>query len=209
VVKCSPQKAVVALAKRASIVVCDCGYLRIQKKWRQEADEKLECPLPQVETDIIVPVAIASKKEEYSAATFRPKITRLISEFTLTLPKENPKIDSSRLEDEPYDIYNIGRTLADIKTDDAVRPVPGFHGGTAEAKKRLAGFIREKLSDYGRARNDPNADCTSNLSPYFHFGQVSPLCSLNSNGETVYALAKRQEINFPNWHVGLFLSILS
>jgi deoxyribodipyrimidine photo-lyase len=48
-------------------------------------------------------------------------------------------------------------------------------GGTTEAKKRLRDFIKNKLDEYADLRNDPCLDATSNMSPYLHFGQISPL----------------------------------
>jgi len=38
--------------------------------------EHIARPLIQIEGDMVVPVEVASPKEEYSAATFRPKIKR-------------------------------------------------------------------------------------------------------------------------------------
>jgi deoxyribodipyrimidine photo-lyase len=57
----SPERGIVAFARRASMVVCDRGYLRIQKKWREYAAKNMECPLVQVEGDVIVPVEVVSK----------------------------------------------------------------------------------------------------------------------------------------------------
>ena len=62
-----------------------------------------------------------------------------------------------------------------MNIDRSVKPVTGFHGGTVEAKNRLEKFIGNKLNRYDVLRNDPNEDGLSNLSPYFHFGQISPL----------------------------------
>ena len=36
-------------------------------------------------------------------------------------------------------------------------------------------FINRKLNRYDDLQNDPNEDGLSNLSPYLHFGQISPL----------------------------------
>jgi deoxyribodipyrimidine photo-lyase len=45
--------------------------------------------------------------------------------------------------------------------------------GEKEGKKICHHFIKNKLSDYDRGRNDPNRDAQSRLSPYLHFGQIS------------------------------------
>ena len=56
----SPEIGAVKHAKKASLVVCDRGYLKIQKQWRRYVAEQIGCPLLQVESDITVPVETAS-----------------------------------------------------------------------------------------------------------------------------------------------------
>ena len=53
--------------------------------------------------------------------------------------------------------------------------VSRFRGGASEAKRRLRNFVRTKLGHFAERRNDPCADCVSDMSPYLHFGQISPL----------------------------------
>jgi deoxyribodipyrimidine photo-lyase len=65
--------------------------------------------------------------------------------------------------------------LKKLKIDRSVKPSPFYTGGTSQAQKRLKKFIKDKLDDYDTKRNDPMQDCQSNLSPYLHFGQISPL----------------------------------
>jgi len=43
-----------------------------------------------------------------------------------------------------------------------------------EAEERLEEFISDRVQDYGRDRDRPDRDGTSSLSPYFHFGVISP-----------------------------------
>jgi deoxyribodipyrimidine photo-lyase len=54
-------------------------------------------------------------------------------------------------------------------------PVPGATGGTAAACRRLAAFVAGDLDRYAIGRNDPGRTIRSGLSPYLHFGQISPL----------------------------------
>jgi len=46
--------------------------------------------------------------------------------------------------------------------------------GEAAAQARLAEFLDSGLSGYGELRDRPDTDGTSRLSPYLHFGQISP-----------------------------------
>src|SRR4030042_4814509 len=59
----SPEIGVLQLAKKASLAVVDRGYLRIQKAWRDDASKKMDCPLIQGETDVVVPVEETSIQE--------------------------------------------------------------------------------------------------------------------------------------------------
>jgi deoxyribodipyrimidine photo-lyase len=79
------------------------------------------------------------------------------------------------LEFSGCDISNVAKVVSNINIDHSVKPVRFFHGGTNEAKKRLEEFISKKLYRYDDLRNDPNENCVSNLSPYLHLGQISPL----------------------------------
>jgi deoxyribodipyrimidine photo-lyase len=176
VIECfSPEIGAVSFAKKASLVVCDRGYLRIQKYWRQYVAENINCPLLQVESDVVVPVETASNKEEYSAATLRRKLLKILHQYIVPLSEETPKIDSSHLNFESYDISDINKAVSALNIYHTVKPVASFHGGTGEAIKRLEEFISNKLYRYADLRNDPNEDGLSNLSPYLHFGQISPL----------------------------------
>lgn len=171
----SPDRGIMLFAKQASLVICDRGYLNIQRHWRHYVANNIKCPLIQVEADIVVPVEEASSKEEYSAATFRPKIMKQLPKYLKVLENQKPKIDSTAHSYPSIDISNIENILTSLKINQKVTEVGFLHGGTSQAKINLQQFIGYKLSAYSKCRNDPNADCFSNMSPYLHFGQISPL----------------------------------
>lgn len=81
----SPTSAAEELSRNAALVVTDMGYLKIQRQWRKELARVIKCPLIQVESDAFVPVETASDKEQYSAATFRPRIYLRLTEFLVPL----------------------------------------------------------------------------------------------------------------------------
>jgi len=171
----SPERGVLQLAREASLVVVDRGYLKIQKEWRDYAAGRLNCPLIQVETDVIVPVEEASPKEEYTAATIRSKIHRKLKYFLAPLKENDPGADSLSLDFESFDLDDIGRAISKLRIDRSVKKVGSFRGGTEEAQRHLEVFLEEKLDRYPELRNDPTLDYLSNMSPYLHFGQISPL----------------------------------
>lgn len=171
----SPDEGAIVLAKRAAIVVCDRGYTRIQRRWREKVAKRIGCSLIEVESDVVVPVRAVSAKEEYAAATIRPKITRLLKRYLVPLRETRPKTSSVRPQFASIDIDDIDRIIGGMKLDRSVPACPEFRGGTDAAIKRLKDFIRNKLDRFGDLRNDPSLDHLSNMSPYLHFGQISPV----------------------------------
>lgn len=199
------------LAKHARLVVTDAGYTRFQKSWREKVGSRIDSPLIQVETDVIVPVVTASHKEEYSARTLRNKITPLFEEFLQPIDTIDVKISSTNLSFNTLELSDISSLLSELQIDNSVLPVSDFHtGGESHAEKRLHNFIEKKLPYYDKKHNDPSLDYVSHLSPYLHFGQISPLqCALEIRKSAVKDVASfldeliiRRElsINFVNYN---------
>jgi len=173
----SPEVGIIELARHSALVVVDAGYLKIQRQWRQIVAERIDCPLIQVESDVIVPVATASTKENFSAATLRPRIKRHLPFFIkplATRPLDHASLDLD-IDWEPFDISNIAQALLGLDIDHSVAPVTDWVGGTVSAKQCLADFINHKLDHYAELRNDPGQDNLSRMSPFLHFGQISTL----------------------------------
>jgi deoxyribodipyrimidine photo-lyase len=170
----SPETGVLKFAGRASLTVCDRGYLKIQKKWREYVSKSIGCPLIQVESDVVIPIEAVSSKEEYSAATLRRKLQRVLPQYLNSQDEQVPVIDSTKLDFESFDISDTSAAISKLEIDRTVKPSTIYHGGGLEAGKRLMEFIEQKLEKYAESKNDPNEDVLSNLSPYLHFGQISP-----------------------------------
>jgi deoxyribodipyrimidine photo-lyase len=170
-----PDKEIAAFSRDAGLVVVDDGYVRVERRWRRSAAAALDCPLLEVATNVIVPVEAASPKEEYAAATLRPKIYCLFDAFLMPLRETPLRIKSPEPALDSWDIGDTDAALAGLSLDRKVGRVPSFRGGASEAEKRLRTFVKGKLAAYAEARNDPALDALSGLSPYLHFGQISPL----------------------------------
>ena len=175
VLKGSPDANVIKLARRADTVIVDEGYLRIQRKWRRTIADSIDCPLDEVTANLIVPVEAASDKENFSAGTLRPRIRRQLDKFLVPLKREKLKKTALNLAIPGRIDLNDPALLTTLKLDTSVPPSPFFAGGADQARKRLNAFIEHKLDRYALDRNNPLLDCQSNLSPYLHFGQISPL----------------------------------
>jgi deoxyribodipyrimidine photo-lyase len=179
----TPADVALDIGRQAALIVCDRGYLRHQREWREVVAREVSCPVVQVECDLIVPVETASAKREYAARTFRPKVTRLVPEF-LEAPRRlrlRRKAHGLRIKGIPLDDDHI---LESMGVSSEVTPVPFFRGGTRSAKRILEDFVRTRLRDYARNRNQPQTDNVSHMSKYLHFGQISPSAVARIVGES-------------------------
>ncbi len=180
-----PPDVAAGLAAEAAWVVCDVGYLRHQRAWRRQLARAVACPVVAVETDVVVPVREASDKAEYAARTIRPKLHRQWDRYLVPLEQTRPKRDSLELElpearsgtlNSPRRAGDdLRRLLSELDLDRSVPPTGRFHGGTSRARGLLGAFIADKLNRYDAERSDPSLGIESHMSPYLHFGQISPL----------------------------------
>ncbi len=170
-----PEKGACALGKNAAVVIVDRGYLRQQQSWYRSAAEQCRCPLVQVEGNVVVPVELASPKEEYSAATFRPKITRQLDRFLHPCDAISPQHSSLSLDLPSLVAETTDALLSRLTLDSTVPASELFTGGPAEANRRFEEFLQHRLEGFTQNRNDPGGDGGSDMSPYLHFGQVSPV----------------------------------
>jgi deoxyribodipyrimidine photo-lyase len=171
-----PPKATLTAGERAALIVCDRGYLRHQKAWRREVAAHAGCRVVQVESDVVVPVNCASNKREFAARTIRPKIHKRLEEFLVALRRTSIKYPCSSDDFTGLDLSDADLVLKKLKIDRTVAPVTRFfNGGTSGAKARFENFLRQGLANYKEHRNQPQTDYVSHMSPYLHFGQISPL----------------------------------
>ena len=176
----SPVERVAELAARAALVVTDTAYLDPPRTWREDLAKRLEVPLVRVESDVVVPVGLASGKREWAARTIRSKIARHRDDDRFgPVPRLKPKRSSAdgTLELDPddggrCDLADPEALLADLDVDRSVPRVTRFRGGTGEARRRLKVFVDEILDGYAESRRAAERRGSSELSPYLHFGQI-------------------------------------
>lgn len=155
----------------AALLVTDENPLRGPENRLQTVVRQLRIPVWSVDSDVVVPSKLIPGKQ-YAARIIRPKLTRLRHEFlrdsrspaAKVAWKENPK--SLRCERSVLDAMKIDRS---------VQSAPAIRGGTRQAKRLLREFVNKKLAGYPERRNHPEDDGTSRLSPYLHFGNISPV----------------------------------
>ena len=170
-----PDRAALRLAESAALLVTDRGYLRHQRRWRRSVAERAPCPVFQVEGDLVLPIQEVSGKSEWAAATIRRKIHKIREHYLASPdPLRPPRRDSLGIRIEEALELNHD-LIGKLEVDRSVQPVSVFKGGTSRALARLERFCNGSLETYHSRRNDPASDLQSNLSPYLHFGQISPL----------------------------------
>lgn len=158
---------------KAAIVIGDENPLRETERWRQVAAQRLKVALVTVDADVIVPTALFPK-EEHAAYTLRPKIQALLPEYLAARREPNAKRAFAAAERPASDPFDAQRLLAKFGVKQVAPVSPYFRGGSRHAEERLAHFVNSILRDYPEARNKPELDGTSRLSPWLHFGHIGP-----------------------------------
>ena len=175
VLRGQPKQLIPELSEDASLLVIDRDYLRMQRKWRDTIVAAVNNSVVQIESNAIVPIEVVSNKEEYSAGTLRPKVLRVLTDFMTSLRRGKVKRLCPDFGLPGLDLTNIPDTLKALRMNNSIEQQVKFKGGTQEAKKMLHDFMQTKLDRFGDLRNDPSQDYLSNMSPYLHFGNISPL----------------------------------
>ena len=174
--KGAPDEVALNSGRSASLIVCDCGYLRHQKTWRDQVARQADCRVVQVESDVIVPLKVVSNKAEYAARTIRPKIHKHLTDYLTDFRHTTVKKSSLKLSIKGIDLKDIDAVLQQMKIDRGVPPVTGmFKGGSLQARQMFKAFLHRRLARYVDNRNQPQTDDISHMSPYLHFGQISAL----------------------------------
>lgn len=178
-------RVISVLAKEARVLVLDHGCLLWQKKIRNSLftmDELKHCNLYELDTEAVVPIHLASTKEEYSAATLRRKIIPQLNTWLCTRPKTRYFVQLRPQKalglDEFNGNYEDEEALWEwsckrLNIESSCKITNYQQGSHKVANRILDGFIDLKLKDYAMYRNHPDLDIQSNMSAYLHFGQIS------------------------------------
>tara|TARA_B100002019_G_C21269655_1_gene601445 strand:- start:454 stop:2070 length:1617 start_codon:yes stop_codon:yes gene_type:complete len=197
------------ISGRAAAMIID-DYPTYLPLWVQKRAAKTTSVwLEAVDSTGILPMQM-SEKEFSTAHSFRRFIQKNLLKAFESSPKENPlegveknlEVDDDRLaeiqKDTNFDSTplewmwrvaqggSIGRNaLAPLDIDHEVRAVRTKVGGSREARIRLDSFLRTKLGRYDVGRNDTDDGAASGLSPWIHFGHISPY-------EILYSILERE-----------------
>jgi deoxyribodipyrimidine photo-lyase len=156
----------------AAMVVGDENVCREPERWRKALAGKLRIPFLTVDADVVVPSAIFNRSFVL-LHHFRPKLQEQLPKWLVPLDKFSPQKEWKR----KVSTYNLSRDITEgfTKLDRSVGPVDSLTGGTRAALTRLREFTEKQLRDYDEKRNHPEMRGTSQMSPYLHYGHISPL----------------------------------
>ncbi len=156
----------------AAFAVTDGGHSPVQKRWRIDAAIASPCPFFIVETDTLVPPSDLYPKRAWSAAVLRRRLDSMAEGYMDPPAPGKVLYEGFSPDFESLSPLDAASSLGlDLTAGSTGLP----KAGARAAGETLAAFIEDGLDSYPGKANDPAADCVSGLSPYLHFGQISPL----------------------------------
>ena len=171
-----PVETALLYAAEAALVVCDRNYQKPVRRFYDDFAERAPCRVVQVEGEVVVPVETASPKHEYAARTLRIKLRRLMPEYLVPLQEQPVAHRADHLVFEStLDLSDVPKLVGTLKADQSVRPVRRFRGGAIQAEATLNHYLDARFLNYATVRGRPEAGAASHMSPYLHYGQISPV----------------------------------
>lgn len=175
-----------ALATHACAIVTDWYPAFFLPHMTDAAARKADVALDAVDSNGLIPLA-AHGRAFATARSYRAFVQKHLAEHLTAFPEDAPLARLARAPrmtaapsniakrwPEATDQLLTGRVsaLATLPINHAIAAV-ATRGGHDAGARLLRTFVAEKLATYGRDHNHPDADATSHLSPYLHFGHVS------------------------------------
>nr|CAH8827175.1 unnamed protein product [Trichobilharzia regenti] len=170
--------AVVNLVKSLNIgcLITDFCPLRAPRSWVKKVVQEMPTFIPFCEIDAhnIVPVWCGSDKREYSARTIRTKLFAQSSVYLTEFPPIIKHPYTSENTPNPPPIIDWETVLSKYVGDKSVKPVDWAIPGTQAGFNVLYKFIEKRLEKFDPHRSNVANPALSGLSPWLHFGQISP-----------------------------------
>jgi deoxyribodipyrimidine photo-lyase len=203
-----------ALSRRACLVVTDDTPTFFLPRMVAAAAARLTVGLHAVDGNGLAPLS-ATRREFPTAYAFRRFLQKdLLARFG-EAPADRPLQDTAipRFGPLPHDValrwppaaealLDEGEGLRDLPIDHGIGPTE-LQGGEAAAEAALAQFLAARLPRYDEARNDPDEDATSGLSPWLHFGHLSTWTVLHAlaahEGWSPAAVSSRADGSKEGW----------
>ncbi|MDJ0923708.1 MAG: deoxyribodipyrimidine photolyase [Acidimicrobiia bacterium] len=168
-----------ALADNAAVVVADDAPVFFLPAMTAKAARDLPVLVEGVDHNGMLPLAVTDRNF-LRAYDFRRYLQRELPAHLEARPDADPlrglvPAASGLLDDVAAKWTSLPPSRSVISALPVDRSVPAVEqrGGETAARDRLNEFVADRLGRYEQ-RNHPDEDAASGLSPYFHFGHVSP-----------------------------------
>ncbi|HET8723925.1 MAG TPA: deoxyribodipyrimidine photolyase [Anaeromyxobacteraceae bacterium] len=173
-----------ALSARACVVVADDAPFFFLPRMLEAAARRLAVRVEAVDSNGLLPVRLAGAAFP-TAHAFRRFVQREVRERLAAFPSTDPlDADGAAGAEVPDAVARrwprassallavAPEALRALPIDHGVPPVASSHGGGTAARAALHAFVEGRLARYPE-RSHPDADASSGLSPWLHFGQIS------------------------------------
>ena len=171
---------VARLAERAAAVVVDDVPTFVTHEYAEVLSQRLKRAVYAVDACCAVPMNALAEPLDTTKA-FRAAHTKLRPLHLNAELRQVPslpafegdlEVSSESLE---LDEAGLDALIRETGVDMSVPPAPGFSGSRSAALARLEFAVREVVPRYKWTRNNPALeDATAKLSPWLHFGVLSP-----------------------------------
>jgi deoxyribodipyrimidine photo-lyase len=158
----------------AALLIGDENPCREPERWRRVLARRLRLPYWTVDADVVVPSCVFARTY-FLLHHFRPHLHRELPCFLVEQKEVRPQHQWTPPKALACLSLAHEITAGFTRLDRSVQPVDTFTGGTHAALKRLRHFAHHDLAHYEMQRNHPEVKGTSRLSPYLHFGNISPV----------------------------------
>jgi len=168
------------LARRADLVVTEEFPTGDLARRRERLAAEAGVPRIAVDAACVLPMRLVGKAWDrafaFREATAAARLERLTAPSPRMDPERPPFDGDLNFEPTVVTAEAVPDLVASCAIDHGVGAVLDTTGGEAAASARWEAFRDRGLRDYAALRNDAgNLDGVSRLSPYLHFGMVSPL----------------------------------
>lgn len=175
-----------ALARKACLVVTDESPIFFLPRMVAAAALRLPVRLEAVDSHGLLPLA-AADRDFTVAHSLRRFLQKVLPTHLEEMPAPDPLagvplVPFPGIPEEvrrrwppapPELLSGATGALEALPVDASVAPVED-RGGTPAARRRLERWMRDGLPRYHQDRNSPDRDAASGLSPWLHWGHISP-----------------------------------
>lgn len=175
-----------ALAERAAVVVTDDFPAFFLPRMLEAAGRRIGVRLEAVDSNGIVPIR-EPDREFKTAHSFRRYLQKTLPTHLEEGPSAHPLVGDPLPELSPLsgtilsrwppadlgELRDPQRLLSGLQVDSGV-PAVSYRGGRNAARTRWEAFLADGIEGYAKGRRHPDRAVGSGLSPYLHWGHISP-----------------------------------